>query len=74
MKITHAHRAFQNITGSKDLKEYLPSSNYKIIYFENKSQSIIERIFKGKIAYIKAINWGKKNLENFNYDLIQLIK
>jgi hypothetical protein len=29
--------------------------------------------FQGPQAYEKAVKWGKKNLENFNPDMIKLI-
>ncbi len=43
----------------------------KIQFFENKSQSIKEKVFEGGNAHEKAVIWGKKTLENFNFDLIQ---
>ena len=29
--------------------------------------------FKGTHAYEEAVTWGKKNLDNFNMDMIQLV-
>ncbi len=46
---------------------------YKITWFCQKTQKVTDKIFSGKNAYDKAINWGKKTLSNFYPDLIQTI-
>lgn len=43
---------------------------YKIKYFHAKSQSIKEKQFT---TYEAAEIWGRRNLENFNHDLINSI-
>lgn len=46
---------------------------YKITYFNAKAQRIVTKTFKGKNAFTSAYKWGKKNLENFNIDLIRTV-
>jgi hypothetical protein len=52
----------------------MADEQYKIKYFHNKSQSIKEKTFKGEEAYEKAAKWAKKNLVNYNSDIIQLVR
>lgn len=42
------------------------------INFMNKAKgfAIDCKIFSGKNAYENAVKWGKKNLDNFNHDMI----
>jgi len=44
------------------------------ISFLNKAKGFIEdkKVFTGKNAYENAEKWGKKNLDNFNLDMINL--
>lgn len=43
---------------------------YKITWFCNKTQKVTDKVFTD---YDAAVKWGKKTLENFNYDLIQTV-
>lgn len=44
---------------------------YKIIFFENKTQSILERYFN---TYDEALKWANKNLKKNREESIQRIK
>lgn len=47
---------------------------YKIRYFEKISQSIKDKFFVGgEDSFESALKWGKKNLVNFNTDLISIV-
>ena len=47
---------------------------YKIVYFENSSNTIQVVVFKGKKAFINAVSFGRENIFNFNMDCITEIK
>lgn len=47
------------------------SEAFKITYFENASQKVKEVEFS---SFEDAAKWGKENLNNFNYELIQKIE
>lgn len=46
------------------------------IDFLNKEKNFIKdrKLFYGKDPYQKALTWGKKNVSNFNSDMIKLMK
>ena len=49
------------------------SPKYKISYLDKKNNfRKTDKLFEGENAYEKAVKWGKSNLENFNYDMIQV--
>ena len=47
---------------------------YKIVYFENSSNTVQVVVFKGKKAFINAVYFGRENIVNFNMDVITTIK
>jgi hypothetical protein len=52
------------------------STNNHYISFLDKKKNFkqTDKVFVGADSYDKAVAWGKKNLENFNYDMIKIGK
>jgi len=46
---------------------------YKITFWNKNHKAVEDKYFYGASAFSDAVEWGRKNLTNFNTDLIQKV-
>ena len=59
---------------NKDL--FFPGKMYEyyIEWFNTTNGKTCKNNFTGQTAFEDALSWGKKNLENFNLEMVRLLK